>query len=105
MPRRTPRAWIAFRDDRRFTNVRQLGTIAALDLVVGDAGYLAAVGPRLLQFFLERGVLLRPLGNTIYVMPPYCITDVELDLVYDAIREAAERYLAGGTRNERDRAS
>jgi adenosylmethionine-8-amino-7-oxononanoate aminotransferase len=80
----------AFADDRRFKNVRRLGTIAALDLDVRDAGYLADVGPRLYQFFLERGVLLRPLGNTIYVMPPYCIADIELDLVYDAIRAAAD---------------
>ncbi|MGZ5822372.1 MAG: adenosylmethionine--8-amino-7-oxononanoate transaminase [Hyphomicrobium sp.] len=80
----------AFSDDGRFKNVRRLGTIAALDLDVRDAGYLADIGPRLYQFFLERGVLLRPLGNTIYVMPPYCIADIELDLVYDAIRAAAD---------------
>jgi adenosylmethionine---8-amino-7-oxononanoate aminotransferase len=80
----------AFADDRRFKNVRRLGTIAALDLDARDAGYLADVGPRLYQFFLERGVLLRPLGNTIYVMPPYCIAAAELDLVYDAIRAAAD---------------
>ena len=55
---------------------------------MSDAGYLAAVGPRLMQFFIERGVLLRPLGNTIYVMPPYCITPGELDIVYAAIAEA-----------------
>jgi adenosylmethionine-8-amino-7-oxononanoate aminotransferase len=77
-----------FRADDRFANVRQLGTIAALDLVVSDAGYLAAAGPRLTQFFIERGVLLRPLGNTIYVMPPYCITPAELGIIYAAIAEA-----------------
>jgi adenosylmethionine-8-amino-7-oxononanoate aminotransferase len=41
-----------------------------------------------MQFFIERGVLLRPLGNTIYIMPPYCITPVELDIIYAAIAEA-----------------
>jgi len=81
--------------DDAFTNVRQIGTIAALDLKVEDAGYLAEAGPRLTRFFLDRGVLLRPLGNTIYVMPPYCTTPVELDLVYDAIAEAP-RALAEG---------
>jgi len=80
----------AFAHDGRVKNVRRLGTIAALDLDVRDVGYLADIGPRLYQFFLERGVLLRPLGNTIYVMPPYCIADIELDLVYDAIRAAAD---------------
>ena len=81
---------IPLRDDQRFANVRRLGTITALDLVVADGGYLAGVGPKLYDFFLECGVLLRPLGNTIYVMPPYCVTAAELDLVYDAIRAAAD---------------
>ena len=49
-----------------------LGTIAALDLVVADAGYLSALAPRLTAFYRDRGVLLRPLGNSVYVMPPYC---------------------------------
>jgi adenosylmethionine-8-amino-7-oxononanoate aminotransferase len=75
---------------RRLTRARRTGTIAAIDLEVADAGYLAASGPRLYAFFLERGVLLRPLGSTIYVMPPYCTTETELDLVYDAIAEAAD---------------
>jgi adenosylmethionine-8-amino-7-oxononanoate aminotransferase len=33
-------------------------------------------------------VLLRPLGNTVYVMPPYCIDDVDLTRIYDVIGEA-----------------
>jgi adenosylmethionine-8-amino-7-oxononanoate aminotransferase len=78
-----------FAGDRRFTGVRQSGTITALDLDVGDGGYLAGAGPKLQAFFLERGLLLRPLGNTIYVMPPYCVTGPELDRVYAAISDAA----------------
>jgi adenosylmethionine-8-amino-7-oxononanoate aminotransferase len=74
-----------FQADSRFTNVRRLGTITALDLDVPDPGYLAGIGPQLAAYFLERGILLRPLGNTIYVMPPYCVTAADLDLVYDAI--------------------
>ena len=78
-----------FRGDTRFENVRRLGTIAALDLKVPDPGYLAGLGPELTAFFHARGVLLRPLGNTLYVMPPYCVTAAELDLVYDAVAAAA----------------
>jgi adenosylmethionine-8-amino-7-oxononanoate aminotransferase len=81
-----------FRADSRFANVRRTGTITALDLKVPDPGYLAGIGPQLARFFQDRGVLLRPLGNTIYVMPPYCITAAELDLVYDAVRAAAEKF-------------
>jgi adenosylmethionine-8-amino-7-oxononanoate aminotransferase len=81
-----------FRDDRRFENVRRLGTITAMELKVSDPGYLANVAPQLMRFFQDRGVLLRPLGNTIYVLPPYCVTAAELDLVYDAILEAAGKF-------------
>lgn len=66
-------------------NPRQIGTIAAFDVAVRDTGYLAGIGPKLYGSFIERGVLLRPLGNTIYVMPPYCISADELDLVYASI--------------------
>lgn len=72
-----------------FDNPRALGTIAALDLRTGgQGGYLDDLAPRLMAFFRERGVLLRPLGNTVYVMPPYCVTDEQLEQVWDAIGEA-----------------
>jgi len=67
---------------------RRIGTIAAMEVPVPDGGYLAAIGPRLLKHFRELNVLLRPLGNTVYVMPPYCISDAELDTVYNAIATA-----------------
>jgi adenosylmethionine-8-amino-7-oxononanoate aminotransferase len=78
-----------FRADPRFENVRRLGTVTALDLKVADPGYLAGQGPGLAAHFLAQGVLLRPLGNTIYVLPPYCITGAELDMIYDAIAGCA----------------
>ncbi|SFF99300.1 adenosylmethionine-8-amino-7-oxononanoate aminotransferase [Novosphingobium sp. CF614] len=72
-----------------FDNPRTLGTIAALDLrTQGEGGYLDSLAPRLMAFFRERGVLLRPLGNTVYVMPPYCISDEQLGQIWDAIGEA-----------------
>ncbi|MCC7254094.1 adenosylmethionine--8-amino-7-oxononanoate transaminase [Hyphomicrobium sp.] len=77
-------------DDTRFENPRCIGTIAAIDLKVADGGYLATAGPRLRAHFLKHGILLRPLGNTIYVMPPYCTTASDLALVYDAIRSAPD---------------
>jgi adenosylmethionine-8-amino-7-oxononanoate aminotransferase len=78
-----------FRADERFKNVRRTGTITALELEARDSGYLAGIGPRLLSFFGNRGLLLRPLGNTIYVMPPYCVTQGDIDEIYAAIAEAA----------------
>jgi adenosylmethionine-8-amino-7-oxononanoate aminotransferase len=80
------------RSDARFANPRRSGTIAALELRVADGGYLAGVGPRLQEFFRRRGLLLRPLGNTLYILPPYCVSAQDLDAIYDAIDEAADRF-------------
>lgn len=79
-----------FRNDPRFLNVRQIGTLAALDLHAGTTGYLSDVGPRLRAFFRERKLLIRPLGNVIYLMPPYCSTAAELDRAFQAIDDAAD---------------
>jgi adenosylmethionine-8-amino-7-oxononanoate aminotransferase len=76
------------RDDPLAHNFRQCGTIAAFDIRLNETGYLAAAGPALYRFFLNRGVLLRPLGDTLYVLPPYCVTKEDLDDVYNAIRQA-----------------
>jgi adenosylmethionine-8-amino-7-oxononanoate aminotransferase len=67
-------------------DVRVLGGVAAIELVSNkttkDAGgYLDQIGGRLYPAFLERGLLLRPLGNVLYFMPPYVITDAEVDWV------------------------
>jgi adenosylmethionine---8-amino-7-oxononanoate aminotransferase len=78
-----------FRDDPRFANVRQTGTISAMDLKSADVGYLAQIGLRLQEAFRGAHALLRPLGNTIYVLPPYCVTADDLEVVYEAILAAA----------------
>jgi adenosylmethionine-8-amino-7-oxononanoate aminotransferase len=74
----------------RFVNVRRLGTIAAFDIADADGGYLADIALPLRASLLERNVLLRPLGSTLYVMPPYCTTEDELNFVYSAVAEALE---------------
>ncbi len=69
-------------------NIRVMGTILALDVkseVI--TGYGNAVRDEINYFFLEKGVLLRPLGNTLYILPPYCISDNELDFIYEKIVE------------------
>jgi adenosylmethionine-8-amino-7-oxononanoate aminotransferase len=78
-----------FRDDARFANVRQTGTITAMDLKAPDPGYLSQMAPKVQKHFREARVLLRPLGNTIYVLPPYCVTAEDLQVVYEAIEAAA----------------
>ncbi|MBO9375217.1 adenosylmethionine--8-amino-7-oxononanoate transaminase [Sphingomonas histidinilytica] len=68
---------------------RQLGTITAMEFVDPYGDYLSAMAPMLGRFFRDNGLLLRPMGNTVYVMPPYCIDDRDLDAIYDAILAAA----------------
>jgi adenosylmethionine-8-amino-7-oxononanoate aminotransferase len=61
----------------------------AVDYSGSGKGYLSALGPRLMAFFRERDLLVRPLGNTAYVMPPYCIEPADLARVHAALAEAA----------------
>lgn len=79
-----------FRVDPRFNNVRRTGTVTALDLQACDGGYLAEIGPKMQAFFDSRNLLLRPLGNTVYVMPPYCVTAKDLNEIYGSIKDAAD---------------
>lgn len=85
-----------FDRDPRVAETRQMGTIAVIELAVSAGGYLADVGPKLRLFFRERGALIRPLGDVIYLMPPYCVTEADLDLAYDAIAEGIEAVLGAG---------
>jgi adenosylmethionine-8-amino-7-oxononanoate aminotransferase len=66
-------------------DVRVIGGVAAVELASGKPGYLDQIGPRLAAAFLERGLLLRPLGNVAYFMPPYCITESETAWALDQI--------------------
>ncbi|AXY75257.1 adenosylmethionine--8-amino-7-oxononanoate transaminase [Paraflavitalea soli] len=68
-------------------NIRCLGTLFAFEIVQGKDGYLNTISREITEKALARGVYLRPLGNTVYLMPPYCFTAEELNKVYDVIRE------------------
>jgi adenosylmethionine-8-amino-7-oxononanoate aminotransferase len=68
--------------------VRGIGALGVVELSTqGESGYLDERGPMLAQAFLERGILLRPLGNVLYFLPPYVITNEEAHSVFDAIEE------------------
>lgn len=94
------RRWFEARPD--IGEVRTLGTIFAVDIPdERNSGYLSALAPRLYDFYLEHDVLLRPIGNTVYILPPYCVTQQDLDLIYDAfwrsldfIRDEGEKQAA-----------
>lgn len=70
-------------------STRQLGIIYALDLNVEMSRY-GGLRDKLFQYFMAHGVFLRPLGNTIYILAPYVISDSELEKVYKTIHDALE---------------
>jgi len=75
----------------RVKEVRVMGAILAIDLEIKMERY-GSLRDELYNFFLERGVLLRPLGNTIYTLPPYVITDIQLQKIYDSITDALNTF-------------
>ncbi len=72
----------------RVRQVRTLGVILALEVAQsGDTGYFNEARNSLYYYFLDKNILLRPLGNVVYLLPPYCITDQDLAEVYAVIEE------------------
>jgi adenosylmethionine-8-amino-7-oxononanoate aminotransferase len=69
-------------------NARSLGTILAIEIKSsGATAYDNEIRSKIYPFFLERNILLRPLGNVIYVVPPYIVTKEELTTIHNAIEE------------------
>lgn len=74
-------------DNKSFKSLKSLGTILSLEIEVGElSSYFSAIREKAYNHFLKDGILIRPLGNIIFVNPPYCITEDELNKVYDSIR-------------------
>lgn len=72
-------------------NVRQTGTILAWEIKNDEqTSYFNDIGKLLYQEFLERGIIMRPLGNVMYLVPPYCISPFELQMIYDTILEVLD---------------
>lgn len=77
-------------------DIRVIGGVGAIELVEDkhsrtSDGYLDSLGPKLAQAFIQRGLLLRPLGNVLYFMPPYVITEQETEWALDQIVEVVEK--------------
>ena len=78
---------------RTMGDVRVIGGVGAVELASDKPGYLDGIGPRLAAAFLERGLLLRPLGNVVYFMPPYCITESETAWALEQIATVLRSFL------------
>jgi adenosylmethionine-8-amino-7-oxononanoate aminotransferase len=69
----------------KIKNPRSLGTVFAFEFDSSDSNYLNKIREEIMKMALQKGVLLRPLGNTIYIMPPYCISQVQLEKIYASV--------------------
>ena len=75
------------RQHKTVENIRQWGTILAFDLKVAgeDSSYFNSIRDIAYKHLLDRGILMRPLGNVLYFLPPYCTTNEQLDDAYGAV--------------------
>jgi adenosylmethionine-8-amino-7-oxononanoate aminotransferase len=80
-------------------DVRGIGGVAAIELETAEnssnSNYFHSIGPHLYDAFLKRGLLLRPLGSILYFMPPYVITDDEVNWAFDQIADVLREVDAG----------
>ncbi|WP_449436314.1 aminotransferase class III-fold pyridoxal phosphate-dependent enzyme [Pedobacter steynii] len=73
----------------KLKDVRQAGTILVMEWETGtDTSYLSGLRNQLYNYFLDRGIIMRPLGNIIYILAPYVISNEDLDYIYQTIIEA-----------------
>lgn len=77
--------------DSKIKKLRCLGTILAFDITIGEDGYLNELSKHITEYAMQNNVYLRPLGNSVYIMPPYCITNNELEAVYKTIEMIIEK--------------
>ena len=74
--------------NEKIRDIRSLGCVLAIEFnSEGESSYLSELRNELYPFFIDRNILLRPLGNSIYIIPPYIISNEELDIIYNAIEE------------------
>jgi adenosylmethionine-8-amino-7-oxononanoate aminotransferase len=76
----------------KIKNRRRLGTILAFEVETGKDGYLNNISREITDMALKKGVYLRPLGNTVYIMPPYCISQQQLAKVYEVLLEIVSGF-------------
>lgn len=80
------------RNHKGILEVRTMGTILAIELkTTGETSYLNEIRDAAYNFFISRKIILRPLGNIIYLMPPYCVSAPDLEKIYSVVLEFLNR--------------
>jgi adenosylmethionine---8-amino-7-oxononanoate aminotransferase len=85
----------SIKDHPLIAEVRQTGTIIAIEFKTDTPSYHHSMRDVMYRFFLERRIIMRPLGNIIYLIPPYCISGEDLNEVYGRIGELLVMLQAG----------
>jgi adenosylmethionine-8-amino-7-oxononanoate aminotransferase len=76
------------KQSEKVKNVRQTGTILAFDWVTEtETSYFNQIQEKLFKVFINKGIILRPMGNVLYLLPPYCIQQEDLEYTYKTILE------------------
>ncbi|MBD3906278.1 adenosylmethionine--8-amino-7-oxononanoate transaminase [Chryseobacterium sp. Ch-15] len=81
------------KEHSKVENVRQTGTILAWEFKTDQrTSYFNEIGKKLYDEFLSRGIVMRPLGNVMYLVPPYCISTEELNFIYKNILQVLDSF-------------
>ncbi len=74
-------------NESNINSICVLGTILSIELKTSEqTGYLNSLAEKIPSYFIKKGILIRPLGNIIYLIPPYCISDLDLGYIYSSIK-------------------
>lgn len=74
--------------NKNVLSIRNLGTILAIEIKSSEqTGYMNSLSDKISSWFIKKGIILRPLGNVLYVLPPYCISDADLNYIYACIED------------------
>ena len=78
---------------KKIKNIRQTGTILAIEINTNEnSSYFNSIRDSIYSFFLNRNILLRPLGNVLYIIPPYSISENELNEIYSSIEAFIDQF-------------
>jgi len=84
-----------------FYNIRHIGGILAFEVGQSERYYLNAISHKIRSFYLERDMLVRPLGNTVYIIPPYCISEQDLELFYQTTIDLGQEIITDVMQNKK----
>ena len=79
------------KNNHKVSGIGVCGTILRFEINAEDSGYFSGKRDLIYQHMLDRGILLRPLGNVLFINPPYCITNEELNTIYMSIESLLEQ--------------